>query len=80
MNVLLQTLERDGIVTRPAEEAVGRVQPTRLTPTGRRQLAKASAAVRAVELRMLGDLSDADQEAATRILRGMVRSLGAGGA
>ncbi len=25
MNVLLQTLERDGIVTRPAEEAVGRV-------------------------------------------------------
>jgi DNA-binding MarR family transcriptional regulator len=79
MNVLLQTLERDGIVTRPAEEAVGRVQPTRLTAKGRRDLAAASAAVRAVELRMLGDLTDADRDAATRILRSMVRSLRAEG-
>ncbi|RIJ15852.1 MarR family transcriptional regulator, partial [Clavibacter nebraskensis] len=47
---------------------------------GRRQLATASAAVRAVELRMLGSLSDADREAATRILRSMVRSLRADGA
>ncbi|MFT2752396.1 MarR family winged helix-turn-helix transcriptional regulator [Clavibacter sp. Sh2088] len=75
MNVLLQTLERDGIVTRPAAEAVGRVQPTRLTTKGRRDLAAASAAVRAVELRMLGDLTAEDREAATRILRAMVRSL-----
>jgi DNA-binding MarR family transcriptional regulator len=75
MNVLLQTLERDGIVTRPAEEAVGRVQPTRLTATGRRDLAAASAAVRAVELRMLADLTGDDRAAATRILRTMVRSL-----
>jgi DNA-binding MarR family transcriptional regulator len=79
MNVLLQTLERDGIVTRPAEEAVGRVQPTRLTATGRRDLAAASAAVRAVELRMLADLTEDDRAAATRILRSMVRSLRDGG-
>ncbi|OUE07987.1 transcriptional regulator SlyA [Clavibacter michiganensis] len=75
MNVLLQTLERDGIVTRPAEEAVGRVQPTRLTPAGRSQLATASTAVRAVELRMLDGLSEDDRAAATRILRSMVRAL-----
>jgi DNA-binding MarR family transcriptional regulator len=75
MNVLLQSLERDGSVTRPAEEAVGRVQPTRLTAQGRRELAKATAAVRAVELRMTADLTDDDHDAATRILRSMVRSL-----
>jgi DNA-binding MarR family transcriptional regulator len=75
MNVLLQSLERDGSVTRPAEEAVGRVQPTRLTAQGRRELAAASAAVRAVELRMTADLTDADRAAATRILGSMVRSL-----
>jgi DNA-binding MarR family transcriptional regulator len=75
MNVLLQALERDGSVTRPAEEAVGRVQPTRLTVQGRRELAKATAAVRAVELRMTADLTDDDRDAATRILRSMVRSL-----
>ena len=36
MNVLLQALERDGYVTRPAEAPVGKVLPTRLTPRGRR--------------------------------------------
>jgi DNA-binding MarR family transcriptional regulator len=36
MNVLLQALEREGYVTRPAEAPVGRVLPTRLTPRGRR--------------------------------------------
>src|SRR6201996_5647978 len=34
MNVLLQALERDGVVTRPAEAPVGKVLPTRLTPSG----------------------------------------------
>jgi len=42
MNVLLQFLERAGIVTRPAEAPVGKMLPTRLTPLGRRQLAKAT--------------------------------------
>ena len=75
MNVLLQTLERDGYVTRPAEAAVGRVLPTRLTARGRRSLRKATVAVRAVEVRMLAGLTRNDQSAALRILHSMVRSL-----
>lgn len=75
MNVLLQTLERDGQVTRATEAPVGKVLPTRLTPAGRRLLDEASAAVRAVEVRMLADLSAADQAEAFRLLQSMVRSL-----
>jgi len=75
MNVLLQALEREGYVTRPAEATVGKVLPTRLTPRGRRSLEKATAAVRSVELRMLTGLTDADQSAAFRILKTMIRSL-----
>jgi DNA-binding MarR family transcriptional regulator len=75
MNVLLQALERDGLVTRPAEAPVGKALPARLTPRGRRSLEGASAAVRAVEVRMLAGLGAADQEAAVRVLRSMVGSL-----
>jgi DNA-binding MarR family transcriptional regulator len=75
MNVLLQTLERDGYVTRPAEAPVGKALPTRLTPRGRRSLEKASAAVRSVELRMLSGLGEAEQATAFRLLRSMIRSL-----
>ncbi|MCF7549887.1 MarR family winged helix-turn-helix transcriptional regulator [Pseudonocardia sp. WMMC193] len=75
MNVLLQTLEREGLVARPAQAPVGKVLPTRLTPSGRRSLAKATAAVRSVEVRMLSGLTEADRESALRILRSMVRSL-----
>ncbi|SDF26085.1 MarR family winged helix-turn-helix transcriptional regulator [Pseudonocardia oroxyli] len=75
MNVLLQTLEREGLVVRPAQAPVGKVLPTRLTPSGRRSLAKATAAVRSVEVRMLSGLTEADRESALRILRSMVRSL-----
>ncbi|ARJ05242.1 putative transcriptional regulator, MarR family protein [Cnuibacter physcomitrellae] len=75
MNVLLQSLERDGIVTRASEPAVGKVLPTRLTPRGRRSLEKASAAVRSVEDRMLSGLSVAERSEALRILRGMAGSL-----
>ncbi len=75
MNVLLQALERDGYVTRPAQAPVGKVLPTRLTPRGRRSLEKASAAVRSVEVRMLAGLTEAEQSAALHILRSMVRSL-----
>lgn len=78
MNVLLQALERDGFVTRPAEPVVGRILPARLTPRGRRSLEKASAAVRSVELRMLAGLTETEQSAALRILRGMIRSLRGG--
>ncbi|MCY1143230.1 MarR family transcriptional regulator [Actinoplanes sp. Pm04-4] len=75
MNVLLQALEREGLVTRPPEAPVGKVLPTRLTPTGRKALEKATVAVRSVELRMLAGLTDDEQAQALRILRSMVRSL-----
>jgi len=75
MNVLLQALEREGYVTRPAEAAVGKVLPTRLTPRGRRSLEKATAAVRSVELRMLTGLTETEQSDAFRILQTMIRSL-----
>ena len=75
MNVLLQTLEREGSVTRPAEAPVGKVLPARLTPHGGRSLAKATAAVRSVELRMLSGMTPTEQEQALRILRSMIRSL-----
>ncbi|GAA4183995.1 MarR family transcriptional regulator [Gryllotalpicola kribbensis] len=75
MNVLLQALERDGFVTRPAEARVGKALPAQLTPRGRRSLEKASAAVRSVEVRMLGGMSQQEQAEAFRLLRGMVDSL-----
>jgi len=75
MNVLLQNLERDGYVTRPTEAPVGKVLPARLTPLGRRSLAKATAAVRSVEVRMLGGMSAAEQADAFAILQSMIRSL-----
>ena len=75
MNALLQTLEREGLVTRPAEAPVGRVLPTRLTAQGRRSLEKATAAVRSVEVRMLAGLTEAERTSAFRSLQTMVRSL-----
>src|SRR6201993_833741 len=55
MNVLLQSLERQGQVTRPAQAPVGKVLPTRLTPRGRQLLEKATVAVRRVEQHMLAN-------------------------
>jgi DNA-binding MarR family transcriptional regulator len=75
MNVLLQTLEREGYVTRPAEAPVGKALPTRLTPRGRRSLDKASAAVRSVEVRMLAGMTETDRSEAFRHLQSMIRSL-----
>ena len=75
MNVLLQALERDGYVTRPEEAAVGRILPTSLTPLGRRELEKATLAVRSVEDRMRGDMTKAEQADAFRTLKGMIRNL-----
>ncbi|PRY39445.1 MarR family winged helix-turn-helix transcriptional regulator [Umezawaea tangerina] len=75
MNVLLQALERDGYVTRPEQAPVGKALPAQLTPRGRRSLAKASAAVRAVEVRMLAGMTEAEQAGAFRILRSMIGSL-----
>ncbi|MEU6378847.1 MarR family transcriptional regulator [Streptomyces sp. NPDC046909] len=75
MNVLLQALERDGYVTRPAEAPVGKALPARLTPSGRRSLETASAAVRSVEARMLSGLTETERSDAFRILQSMIRSL-----
>jgi DNA-binding MarR family transcriptional regulator len=75
MNVLLQTLERDGYVTRPPEAPVGKVLPARLTPRGRRSLAKATVAVRSVELRMMGGLTETERSNASKILQRMIHSL-----
>lgn len=75
MNVLLQALERDGYVARPAEAPVGKILPTRLTPRGRQSLEKASKAVRSVEVRMLAGLTEAERTDAFRILHSMTRSL-----
>src|SRR6187402_3298051 len=78
MHVLLQALERDGFVTRPAEAPVGKALPTRLTPRGRRSLEKASAAIRSVEVRMLRGLTEGEQSSAFRALQSMTRALRAG--
>ena len=73
--MLLQALERDGSVIRATEAPVGKALPTRLTPRGRRALAKATTAVRGVEVRMLSGLSDEERAAASILLRRMIASL-----
>ncbi|MEO5534973.1 MAG: MarR family transcriptional regulator [Pseudolysinimonas sp.] len=75
MNVLLQILERDGYVTRPAKAPAGKVLPTRLTPHGQRSLDRASMAVRSVEVRMLAGMTQTEQIDAFRILKSVARSL-----
>ncbi|GAA4663608.1 MarR family winged helix-turn-helix transcriptional regulator [Frondihabitans cladoniiphilus] len=75
MNVLLQSLVKDGIVTRAERPESGRVLPTALTPKGRRQLAEASAAVKAVEDRMKSNLSDSSRSSLAAMLRACVDSL-----
>lgn len=75
MNVLLQALEREGDVTRPAEAPVGKALPTKLTPRGRRKLDRASAAVRSVETRMLAGMTRDEQSETFRTLQTMIRSL-----
>ena len=75
MNVLLQALERDGYVTRPAQAPVGKVLPTRLTTRGRRSLEKATVAVRSVETSMLNGLTQDQQSVAFSLLQSMIQSL-----
>jgi DNA-binding MarR family transcriptional regulator len=75
MSVLLQSLDRDGYVTRPAEAPVGKALPASLTPSGRRSLARATVAVRSVEQHMLSELTDDDEADARRILSSIIRSL-----
>ncbi|CAO0825048.1 MarR family transcriptional regulator OS=Streptomyces microflavus OX=1919 GN=Smic_26120 PE=4 SV=1 [Streptomyces microflavus] len=73
MNVLLQALERDGYVTRPAEARVGKALPG-ADSRGRRSLEKATVAVRSVEVRMLAGMTETEQSGAFRILQSMIYS------
>ncbi|WP_243232761.1 MarR family winged helix-turn-helix transcriptional regulator [Microbacterium sp. CIAB417] len=75
MNVLLQSLEQDGSVTRPAESRMGRVLPAELTTLGRQRLKEVSTAVRAVEVKMLGGMTATEQTAAYSALKSMIASL-----
>lgn len=75
MNVLLQALERQGLVVRPAHAPVGRALPTELTTRGRRQLKVASGAVRSVEQDMLADLDSGEQDEMRRLLTACIASL-----
>lgn len=58
MHGVLLGLHDRGLLTRPPTAPHGRALPSALTPAGRQQLKAASAAVRAVERRMLAGLSD----------------------
>lgn len=59
MHGILLGLHDRGLLTRPPAAPHGRALPTTLTPAGRQQLVAASAAVRAVERRMLDGLTQA---------------------
>ncbi|WP_066461618.1 MarR family winged helix-turn-helix transcriptional regulator [Sanguibacter suarezii] len=75
MNVLLQSLESDGLVSRAETPTTGRALPTRLTASGKQQLASASAAVRSVEDRMRSRLAPGDDEQLTRLLSSCIAAL-----
>lgn len=57
MNGVLRGLQERGLLTRPDDAPHGRVRPAELTAAGRRQLAAASGAVRALEQAMLEPLA-----------------------
>ena len=75
MNVLLQTLEREGLVTRPTTAVEGRVLPVTLTDAGQRRREQASAVVKGVEDRMLAELSAPERAQAFDVLTRMTRAL-----
>ena len=62
VNVLLQGLQRRGLLTRPVVPDRGKVLPIELTEPGREKLLRASTAVRAVEKRMLAGLTSEGQQ------------------
>ncbi|MFC4856006.1 MarR family winged helix-turn-helix transcriptional regulator [Actinophytocola glycyrrhizae] len=69
MNLVLRGLQDRGLIARPTAAPHGRALPSQLTPSGRKQLRAASAAVRAVEQRMLTPFSATQQD---RLLRDLV--------
>jgi len=75
MNVVLQSLESDGLVTRLDRPIAGRVLPAELTPGGRERLRLASAAVKGVEDRMKGLLNAHEEIVLRDLLSRCARSL-----
>jgi DNA-binding MarR family transcriptional regulator len=75
MNALLQALERQGLVVRPAQAPAGRALPAELTARGRRQLQAASTAVRRVEHDMLASLDTSEQDQMRRMLTACIAAL-----
>ena len=75
MNVLLQSLEAEGLVSRATTAPSGRVLPTELTAAGRRQLTVASAAVKGVEDTMRSGLAADEQAQLRRLLASCISSL-----
>lgn len=75
MNVLLLSLERDGLVSRRAQPASGRALPVQLTDRGRERLRTASAAAESVELTMGSGLTPSGQEQLRRLLGSCITAL-----
>ncbi|MGP9503807.1 MarR family winged helix-turn-helix transcriptional regulator [Specibacter sp. AOP5-B1-6] len=75
MNVLLLSLERDGLVSRRVQPASGRALPVQLTDRGRERLAAASAAAESVELTMGSGLIPSEQEQLRRLLGSCITAL-----
>ncbi|WP_038464386.1 MarR family winged helix-turn-helix transcriptional regulator [Arthrobacter sp. PAMC 25486] len=75
MNVLLQSLERDGLASRPEQAATGRALPARLTALGHERLLAASAVAHAVESRMGSGLSSPEQAQLRQLLGSCVAAL-----
>lgn len=69
MNLVLRGLEKRGLVTRADSAPRGRALPTELTEAGRERQRAASAAVRAVEKKMLASLPESEQ---SRLLRDLI--------
>lgn len=76
MNVVLQALEHDGLISRAAQPISGRAIPTQLTAAGRARIREASAAVRSVEDRMTAALNDRQRADFVELLNACIHSLG----
>lgn len=75
MNMVLQGLERAGLVRRVDAPRSGRSRPGRLTTRGDRVLARASGAVTDVQARMCSPLAPAEQDELRRLLRACLAGL-----
>ncbi len=75
MNLVLRGLQDAGYVTRPDTVDRGRARPVKLTPAGRRVLARAARAVADVEERMVEPLSEREVAAMRTSLQRCVEAL-----